>query len=117
MPSLRRWLAAMPRTAVACALLAGGAFAQEPDILDRTKRLQEVAIQQVEAETRLAMAEAVRTGVGDKPKALEMYRTILRKLESDSVLPQDKRDSLVRIVKDRIQLAETSAAADAEDAA
>ncbi|MFO0809740.1 MAG: hypothetical protein U0746_14045 [Gemmataceae bacterium] len=117
MASLRRWLTDMPRTAVACALIAGSVYAQEPDLLDQTKRLQEVAAQQAEAETKLMMSEAVRLSVTDKPKAIEQYKLVLRKLEADKAMPEDKRSSLIRTVKDRIKAAEASAVADVEEAA
>ncbi len=117
MSSSHRWLADMPRTAIACAFLAGMAFGQEPDILEQTKRLQVVAAQAAEAETRLQMSEAVRIALTDKPKALELYRAILKKLEADKALPEEKRASLMRVVTDRIKAIEASAAAAAEDAA
>lgn len=117
MPSLHRWLAELPHTAVALALLASGALAQEPDILDQTKKLQDVAAQAAEAETRLQMSEAVRTALTDKSKALELYRAVLKKLDADKAMSDDKRASLVRIVKDRIKVVEASAVADADEAA
>jgi hypothetical protein len=117
MPSLHRWLADKPRTVMACAFVAGMAFGQEPDILDQTKKLQEVAAQAAEADTRLQMSEAVRTALTDKPKALELYQAILKKLEADKAMPEDKRASLTRIVKDRIKAAEVCASAAADEAA
>jgi hypothetical protein len=105
------------------ATVAGGlwasaaALAQAPDLIDRTKRLQEVAGRQIEAEVRLALSEAGRLVETDRPQALERYQTLLKKLESDSVLTDERKATFVRVVQDRIRVAEAAAASDAETAA
>jgi hypothetical protein len=93
------------------------AVAQAPDLMDRTKRLQEVAARQIEADVRLALSEAGRLVESDRPQALERYQTLLKKLESDSVLTDERKATFVRVVQDRIRVAEAAAVSDAETAA
>jgi general secretion pathway protein D len=103
--------------------LAAGFFgtaaapAQPPDLLDRTQRLHEVAARQVEAETRLALKEASRLERSDPAQAAARLKELLPKLESDQVLPAERRATLTRIVKDRIRVAEAGADSAAEQAA
>ncbi len=124
MPSLLRWITANARSrtlaAVAAGALAGPAvLAQAPpagnDLLDQTRRLQQVATQQAEANIRLTLSETARLEKTDRPKAVEQYKQLLQRLENDQALAEDRRATLVRVVKDRIRVTEAAAAQAAED--
>jgi hypothetical protein len=107
------------------ALMAGlsaapAIFADTPpkaDLLDEARRLQEVAQRQVEAEVRLGLSEAARLAETDRPKAVERLQTILKKVEADTALTEERKATLTRVVQDRIRIAEAAAVNDAESAA
>jgi len=79
--------------------------------------MREVAVRQVEADVRLALSEAGRTAETDRPKAIEQYKAILKKLDADNLLAEERKAALVRVVQDRIRVAEAGSAGDAETAA
>src|SRR5205823_3978597 len=103
----------------ACLLAVAGARAQAPaaDLMDETRRMREVAVRQVEADVRLALSEAGRTAETDRPKAIEQYKAILKKLDADNLLAEERKAALARVVQDRIRVAEAGSAGDAETAA
>lgn len=103
----------LPRTAAVLAALAGAPalVAQTPDLIDQTRRLQAVAVQQVEAEVRLGLSEGSR--LTDKGEAVARYRKLLARVEESKDLPDDCKAALKRVLTDRIRIAET--AADAKD--
>ena len=86
------------------------------DLLDETKRLEQIASQQIEAEVRLALAEGARLAENDRTKAIERYQSALARVNAAAGLTDDRRATLVRILQDRIRIAE-AAAADADDSA
>jgi hypothetical protein len=119
---LLRWIADHARTHTLAALAAGAlaapaALAQAPppdpagDLLDQTRRLQQVAAQKVEADTRLALAEAARLVTTDRPQAVEKYKQLLALLKNDQSLTEERRATLIRVVQDRIRVTESSAPA------
>jgi general secretion pathway protein D len=125
MHPLLRWIADRPHARTLAALAAGAlaapaALAQVPpppaagDLLDQTRKLQQVATQQTEAEVRLALADAARLAVGDRARAVEKYKQVLQRLERDQTLTPDRRTTLVRVVQDRIRVTEAEAVAAAE---
>jgi hypothetical protein len=89
----------------------------KPDLLDETQRLQEVAIRKVEADVRLGLSEAASLAQTDRPKAVERLKAVLALLESDALLSDERKATHLRVVKDRIRIAEMEAISDAEDAA
>jgi hypothetical protein len=97
-------------------LLGSAAVAQDQDkekkdgYLDRVRRLNEIAAQKVETEVREALREADRLSSKDPARAAERLKTALTALEEDTALSQNRRESLMRIVKSRIRLAEAAAA-------
>jgi hypothetical protein len=104
-PLLRRFAVLAPLA------VAPAALAQPPaDLLDQTRRLQAVAAQQVEADVRLGLSEAGR--LTDKAQAAERYKVLLKRVEDDKTLPDDRRAALKHVLQDRIRIAET---ADAKD--
>ena len=80
-------------TLAACLLAVAGARAQAPaaDLMDETRRMREVAVRQVEADVRLALSEAGRTAETDRPKAIEQYKAILKKLDADNLLAEERK--------------------------
>ncbi len=104
-PLLRRFAVLAPLAA------APAVLAQPPgDLIDHSRRLQAVAAQQAEADVRQALADAAR--LTDKAQAAERYKALLKRVEDDKTLPDDRRAALKRVVQDRIRIAET---ADAKD--
>jgi hypothetical protein len=93
-------------------VLAAPALAQSPppagDPGDRARRTLDVAAKQVEADVRLALKEAVRQAGTDPAKAIDKFQKLLAKLETDQVLPADRRDQLTRVVKDRLRVTQAA---------
>lgn len=85
--------------------LGGGLFAQQPGqkLLDQTRRLNSVAAQKLEADVRGALFQAQRMAATDPEKATDRLKATLALLEDDTTLPEAKRDSLIRVVKNRIE--------------
>src|SRR5438105_10070231 len=100
----------LPRTAAVLAALAAApaVYGQPGDLIDQTRRLQAVAVQQVEADVRLGLSEASR--LTDKAAAVARYKGLLAKVEEDKNLPDDRKATLKRVLQDRIRIAETTAA-------
>lgn len=115
---LRRFAANTPAAVVTIGLTAvPAALAQQPnvpsgDVIDQTRRLQSVAMQQLEADVRLGLSEASR--MSDKSEAIAKYKALLGRVESENLLPADRRATLKRVLKDRIRIAETAAAVEKE---
>ncbi len=76
------------------------------DLLDRQRRLLEVQSQKMEADVRTALTEAQRLTASDPTLALEKLRTALAKVEDDTALTQKRKDTLIRVLKDRIRVTE-----------
>jgi hypothetical protein len=112
MYALPRWLRA--RTLAAVLAAAPAAVAQDADLLDRTRQLQQVAAQQTEADVRLGLADAARLAATDRTKAVEKYKQLLVRLQADQTLAEDRRATLTRVVQDRIRVTEAAAVAAAE---
>jgi hypothetical protein len=76
------------------------------DLLDRQRRLLEVQSQKVEADVRTALTEAQRLTSSDPILALEKLHAALAKVEDDTTLTQKRKDTLIRVLKDRIRVTE-----------
>lgn len=72
--------------------------------LDQAKRLNDVAAQKMEADVRAALLSA--QNAADADKAVAILKSIQGKLENDTALPQERRDSLLRTVRTRIKTSE-----------
>ncbi len=103
------------RLILAAALLLGGfippCFAigqtkEKDDALDKERRLLEVAAQKLEGEIRSILREAQRLTVKKPSQAIEKLKVALTKLEDDSALDPKRRETLVRVIKDRIRVAQ-----------
>jgi general secretion pathway protein D len=95
--------------------LAKASFAQPPDngdndLLDQMRRMERVAAQKLEADVRRALREAERLIRTDRAKAVECLKGALAQLEDDRTLSQERRESLKRMLKDRIRVTESTTA-------
>jgi hypothetical protein len=57
----------------------------------------------VEADVRLALQQIHRLAEPNREQALDQLKRVLSRLESDNVLPRERRDALTRMVQDRIR--------------
>jgi len=93
-----------------CLMLLSGAapgYAQsEPDLLDQVRRREKVAADKLEMELRLALKEVQKFTNTDPAKALDLLKRQLAQLEADSVLPPERRQALLRMLRDRIRVTE-----------
>jgi hypothetical protein len=96
----------------ATALLAQLPVSQHTDLLDQTRRRQEVAVQKLESDVRAALREAERLIPSDPDKAMDLLKGMLSQVEDDTLLSEKRRETLKRLLKDRIRVA-TAAAQDA----
>jgi hypothetical protein len=98
---------------------AAGQAPRNPDrgYLDQVRRLTEVAAQKVEDDVRGAVLEAQRLAASDPARAGERLKKALTALENDTALTAGRRDTLVRMLKDRLRVyqAEADRGADRAD--
>jgi hypothetical protein len=99
---------------VAIGLLGlGTARAQTPgdgsNYLDEVRRRNEVAAQKAEADVRLALRTAVRLAATDPAKAVERLKETVKQVENTTALSDGRRDSLKRMLQDRIRVLEATA--------
>src|SRR4051794_5779935 len=97
----------MPRSRTVLAVvlaLAAPAVAQQPPSGDLLRRTADVAARQVEAETKFALREIQRFANTDRTRALARLDKLLTTLESDRALSAERRDQLIRVVKDRARV-------------
>jgi len=76
------------------------------DLLDRQRRLLEVQSQKTEADIRAVLSEAQRLTATDRALALEKLRGVLAKLDDDNALTAKRKETLTRVLKDRIRVTE-----------
>jgi hypothetical protein len=74
---------------------AATSFAQSP-----------ASVRAAEAQIKLSLKDAVRTAEINPAKGAEKLRQLLKQIESDVALPPDRRSQLLRVVQDRIRVAE-----------
>jgi hypothetical protein len=96
---------------IASGLALSPAIAQtgNKDLLEQVRRQNEVAAQKFDAEIRDSLATAQKESPA---RSAEILRTTLDRLEGDagSVLAADRRDTLIRVVKDRLRASKTDVA-------
>jgi len=78
----------------------------EDELVTRARQLREVAIQKRENETKQALTEALRLSKFSLTRAAEYLKPILESIESDELLPAEKRDSLARGIRSQIKVYE-----------
>lgn len=101
------------RAAALAPVLAGllflpGALGQTPpedpkEYLEHVRRLNEVAAQKIEGDTRAALRDSQRLARTDVAAATDLLRRTLRDLEADTALSQTRRDQLLRAVNERLR--------------
>jgi hypothetical protein len=91
-------------------LFAGLVRAKDGDLLDRTKRSTSLAAQKVEAEVRTDVLEAQRLFTTDRGKAIDRLKKALTRLDEDTALSDGRRESLRRMLRDRIRVFEIDTA-------
>jgi hypothetical protein len=92
--------------ALALLLLAMPVIGQAPadrDYLDQAKRLQAIAAQRLEDEVRAALTESQKLSASNAAAAVDLLKQVLAKLEADTALSAARRESLKRILQDRIR--------------
>jgi hypothetical protein len=100
----RTRLAVLPLLGCLALLATGTAVAQpREDLLEQTRRLQQVAAQRLEADISGAIKEALSLAKTDRAKALAELQAAMTKLENDTNLKEDRRASLKRSLKLYIQ--------------
>jgi len=90
------------------------------DLLDETRRRDQVAQQKVETDFRSALIEMSKLEYANPGRAAERLKKMLGVLDEDTVLRTAKREAWKRVVKDRIRVAEAEverAAKEANDTA
>jgi hypothetical protein len=90
-------------------MLASRAPAQsdtKDDLLDRNRRLLEVQSQKTEADLRAVLTEAQRLSATEPALALQKLKDALAKLDEDTTLTQKRKETLIRVFKDRVRVAE-----------
>jgi general secretion pathway protein D len=98
------------RLFILAVILLAGPRAAAQDLLQQFKRQQEIYAQKVEAELNAALTQAQRLLATEPVKAVELLKQTLTKIEADANLTGDRKDSLVRVVKARLRMAEIEAA-------
>jgi general secretion pathway protein D len=97
---------------LAILLLAGTLLAQvqrdgESELMDQARRLQKVAAQKVEAEVRRALQDAEALARANRARAVDCLKKALAQLEDDTALSPQRRESLKRMLRDRIRVTES----------
>jgi hypothetical protein len=79
-------------------------------LLDDVRRQNEVAAQKLEADVTSGLAASQKTT--DPSRAVEILRGLLAKLEGEAStgVPADRRDALLRTVKERLRVAQAQVA-------
>jgi hypothetical protein len=96
---------------LAALLAAAPAVAQTArpgDPADLARKKLAVAAQQVEADTRAALTDATRLASRDPGGAVARLRDALAILEADNALDPLRRDSLMKVVRERIRTVEAA---------
>jgi hypothetical protein len=99
---------------LAASFLAAAAPAQAPsseriDYLEQVRRMTEIAAQKVENDVRAALREAQKLAQTDPAKAIENLKQMLANLDDETLVPQERRERLARLLKERIRILETPA--------
>jgi hypothetical protein len=76
------------------------------DYLDQVRNMNDIAAQKIETEVRSTLRATQRLVFSDPAKALERLKQTLAMLQDDTVLSEGRRATLIRVVKDRIRVAQ-----------
>lgn len=107
--SLRRasWiLAALSLSAFAGFGRAQSVSDRRSDYLDQARSVNDIAAQKIEADVRATLRATQRMMFSEPAKAIERLKQTLAMLTDDTVLSESRRATLIRVVKDRIRVAQ-----------
>lgn len=102
----RKNLLAIAATFMVIASINNSTAIAEDELVTRARQLREVAIQKRENETKQALTESLRLSKFSLTRAAEYLKPILESIESDDLLPAEKRDSLTRGIRSQIKVYE-----------
>ena len=102
----RKNLLTIAATFMVIASINNSTVIAEDELVTRARQLREVAIQKRENETKQALTEALRLSKFSLTRAAEYLKPILESIESDELLPAEKRDSLARGIRSQIKVYE-----------
>ena len=96
---------------VSSALLCSAALGQtqpgdDSDLLDQVRPREKVAAEKIELDLRLVLKQVQRITNSNPSRAVDLLKQTLGQLETDTVLPQERRQALIRMIKDRIRVTE-----------
>lgn len=86
------------------------------ELADQVRRLEKVATQRLEAQVRGALKEAEKAAPKDAEQAVERLKQAIAVVEEDAAVPQQRRDSLKRMLQDRIRITQEDANKSSQEA-
>jgi len=102
----RKNLITIAATFMVIASITNSTAMAEDELVTRARQLREVAIQKRENEAKQALTESLRLSKLSLTKAAEYLKPILESIESDELLPAEKRESLARGIRSQIKVYE-----------
>ena len=102
----RKNLITIAATFMVIASITNSTAMAEDELVTRARQLREVAIQKRENEAKQALTESLRLSKFSLTRAAEYLKPILESIESDELLPAEKRDSLARGIRSQIKVYE-----------
>ena len=109
----RKNLLTIAATFMVIAFINNSPAIAEDELVTRARQLREVAIQKRENEAKQALTESLRLSKFSLTRAAEYLKPILESIESDELLPAEKRDSLARGIRSQIKVYEKNIGASA----
>jgi len=102
----RKNLITIAATFMVIASITNSTAMAEDELVTRARQLREVAIQKRENEAKQALTESLRLSKLSLTRAAEYLKPILESIESDELLPAEKRESLARGIRSQIKVYE-----------
>ena len=102
----RKNLITIAATFMVIASITNSTAMAEDELVTRARQIREVAIQKRENEAKQALTESLRLSKFSLTRAAEYLKPILENIESDELLPAEKRDSLARGIRSQIKVYE-----------
>jgi len=102
----RKNLITIAATFMVIASITNSTVMAEDELVTRARQLREVAIQKRENEAKQALTESLRLSKLSLTRAAEYLKPILESIESDELLPAEKRESLARGIRSQIKVYE-----------
>ena len=102
----RKNLITIAATFMVIASITNSTAMAEDELVTRARQIREVAIQKRENEAKQALTESLRLSKFSLTRAAEYLKPILESIESDELLPAEKRESLARGIRSQIKVYE-----------